>query len=80
MLDKLELRGLIRRERPPEDRRVVHVVLTDAGQKLIETLSEPLRQCHERQLGHLSRSDLKNLSNLLREAREIHETEQSVWR
>ncbi len=80
MLDKLEQRGFIRRERPPEDRRVVHVVLTDAGAALIESLSEPLRKCHEKQLGHLSRADLKSLSTLLRSARSVHEVEQSVWR
>jgi len=80
MLDKLEQRGLVHRERPPEDRRVVHVATTDAGMELLQTLSEPLRECHEKQLGHLSKADLKNLSALLRSARSAHETEQSVWR
>jgi DNA-binding MarR family transcriptional regulator len=80
MIDKLEQRGLIRRERLPEDRRVVHVVLTDAGVELLETLSEPLRDCHERQLGHLTKAELKSLSVLLQAARTVHETEASVWR
>jgi DNA-binding MarR family transcriptional regulator len=80
MIDKLEQRGLIRRERPPEDRRVVHVVLTEAGLDLIQTLSEPLRECHERQLGHLSRAELKSLSVLLKQARSVHERDDSVWR
>ena len=44
MLDKLERRGLIRRERPPEDRRVVHVVLSDDGAALVEKLQRPLRR------------------------------------
>jgi len=80
MLDKLEQRGLVRRERPPEDRRVVHVALTEAGVTLLESLSEPLRKCHEKQLGHLTKGELKNLSVLLRSARSVHETEESVWR
>ncbi len=80
MLDKLEQRGLIRRERPPEDRRVVHVVLTNAGAALIESLAEPLRECHEKQLGHLSKADLKNLSTLLKAARSVHEIDESVWK
>lgn len=79
MLDKLEQRGLIRRVRPPEDRRVVQAVLADAGRALIDELKEPLRQCHERQLGHLSRTELKTLSGLLRQARSIHESPESVW-
>ncbi|QDT55599.1 HTH-type transcriptional regulator MhqR [Caulifigura coniformis] len=79
MLDKLEQRSLVHRERPPEDRRVVHVGLTEAGVKLLEALSEPLRKCHEKQLGHLSKTDLKSLSTLLRSARSVHEGEQSVW-
>jgi DNA-binding MarR family transcriptional regulator len=80
MLDKLEQRELVRRERPPEDRRVVHVALTEAGARLLETLSEPLRACHEKQLGHLTKAELKNLSSLLRSARSPHESEGSVWR
>jgi DNA-binding MarR family transcriptional regulator len=80
MLDKLEQRGLVRRERPPEDRRVVHVALTDAGVKLLESLSQPLRECHEKQLGHLSKAELKSLSALLRSARSAHEADESVWR
>jgi DNA-binding MarR family transcriptional regulator len=80
MLDKLEQRGWIRRERPPEDRRVVHVVLTEAGTELLERLSEPLRECHEKQLGHLSKADLKSLSALLRSARSVHEADGSVWK
>lgn len=80
MLDKLEQRGLIARERPPGDRRVVHVRITPAGTSLVESLKEPLRECHERQLGHLSRAELKALSGLLRAARSPHEPDDSPWR
>ncbi|PWW47085.1 DNA-binding MarR family transcriptional regulator [Melaminivora alkalimesophila] len=31
LLDRLQAKGLCRRERSPQDRRVVHVVLTEAG-------------------------------------------------
>jgi len=80
MLDKLEQRGFIRRIRPPEDRRVVQVALEPPGLKLIDELQAPLRQCHERQLGHLSRTELKQLAGLLRTARSVHELEDSNWR
>ncbi len=33
-LDRLEGKGLVRRERSTEDRRVVHLVLTDEGRKV----------------------------------------------
>jgi MarR family 2-MHQ and catechol resistance regulon transcriptional repressor len=33
IVDKLEARGVVRRRRSAEDRRVVHVELTDAGQE-----------------------------------------------
>jgi DNA-binding MarR family transcriptional regulator len=80
LLDKLEHRGLIARDRPADNRRVVHVGITDAGRALLRELREPLRACHERQLGHLSRKELKDLSALLRAARQPHEDAASRWR
>jgi len=79
LLDKLEQRGLIARDRPAENRRMVRIGITDAGLELLEELSEPILECHSRQLGHLSRSQLQELSDLLRAAREPHEAEGSAW-
>ena len=80
MIDRLEERGLVRRERQTGDRRVVKVGITDAGLKLLAVIASPLADCHNRQLGHLSDADLKRLSALLREARRPHEPDGSVWR
>jgi DNA-binding MarR family transcriptional regulator len=80
MLDKLEQRGLIVRERPPDNRRVVRVGITEAGRLLLADLAEPLRRCHARQLGHLPAADLKRLAGLLRSARRQHEATDSSWR
>lgn len=80
MLDKLEQRGFIRRERDADDRRLVRVALTESGKKLIDELRVALRQCHERQLGHLSKAELKSLAELLRAARAPHEPPESIWR
>src|SRR5439155_20152310 len=61
MLDKLEQRGLIVRERNAENRRVVRVGITEAGLALLHEIAGPLRQCHARQLGHLMEEELKRL-------------------
>lgn len=79
MLDKLEARGLITRTRSTADRRAVLVGVTEAGLALLDQIAGPLRACHERQLGHLSTTDLKALTALLRKARGPHEPPGSPW-
>jgi DNA-binding MarR family transcriptional regulator len=79
MLDKLEARGLISRTRSTADRRAVLIGITDAGLKLLDDIAEPLQACHEMQLGHLSQTDLKSLTALLRRARAPHEPSDSPW-
>ena len=80
LLDKLADRGLIARDRPADNRRVVDVAITPAGVALLRELREPLRQCHLKQLGHLSRRQLDALAELLHKAREPHEHPASSWR
>src|SRR5947199_5855774 len=48
MLDKLEGRGLIARDRPADNRRVVDVAITEAGLTLLRAIAGPLRACHQR--------------------------------
>jgi DNA-binding MarR family transcriptional regulator len=79
LLDKLENRGLIERERSAENRRIVRVGVTEAGLLLLRELDAPLRACHARQLGHLSRGELRALVEMLREVRRPHETLDSDW-
>jgi DNA-binding MarR family transcriptional regulator len=79
MLDKLVERGLVERLRSETNRRVVEVRITESGSQLLEQISEPLRECHARQLGHLSAADLKQLCQLLRKARGPHESSDSHW-
>ena len=79
-LDKLAQRGLIERDRPAANRRVVDVKITAAGLELLKELRQPLRDCHRRQLGHLTQKELRELNALLRAARMPHENEQSSWR
>jgi DNA-binding MarR family transcriptional regulator len=79
LLDKLERRGLIARERPADNRRVVQVRITAAGLALLRELDGPVRDCHARQLGHLSAAQLKALAELLRLARQPHEEAEGHW-
>ena len=73
LLDKLEERGLIERDRPADNRRVVRIGITEAGLALLRELHDPLQECHARQLGHLSRRRLRELNALLHAARAPHE-------
>lgn len=79
MLDKLEQRDWIRRDRSSTDRRSVLIGITEAGLAVVEAIAEPLRLCHEKQLGHLPPDRLKKLVALLREARGPHEPDTSSW-
>jgi DNA-binding MarR family transcriptional regulator len=79
LLDKLADRGLITRERPPDNRRQVQVAISESGIALLDQIAEPLHECHARQLGHMSASELRQLVNLLRAARDPHETNAGHW-
>jgi DNA-binding MarR family transcriptional regulator len=79
LLDKLEERGLIARERPADNRRLVLIGLTDAGRALLAELDGPVRECHDRQLGHLPQEALRELVSLLQSARRPHEESSSPW-
>ena len=80
LLDRLADRGLVDRERPADNRRMVLVGITPGGIELLDNLAAEVRQCHERQLGHLDASEMRTLVDLLRRAREPHEPDGSEWR
>jgi len=80
LLDRLEVRSLIRRERRPENRRVVEVGLTDEGRVLLDLMAAEVRECARKQLGHLSDRELRTLIALLHKARAPHESDEGPWR
>ena len=69
LLDRLERRKLIERGRDPQDRRTVMAKITRDGLKMLARLDEPILQMHRRQLGHLGISRLRELAEILLEAR-----------
>jgi DNA-binding MarR family transcriptional regulator len=67
LLDRMEKRGLLTRERQTDDRRVVKTRITPAGLAALKTLDAPVREMHKKQFAHLSAAKLKTLSELLSE-------------
>lgn len=70
LIDRLEKVGLVSRQRSEEDRRVVRVSLTRAGEELLERLEGPLRELHQRLLAGFSAAELGEMSRLLGKARQ----------
>jgi DNA-binding MarR family transcriptional regulator len=71
VIDRMEEAGLVRRERPPDDRRVVKVFITSAG---LETL-QAARTVHRRGIQehfvqHLDPSELAALADTLENVRD----------
>ena len=79
LLDRLETRGLIARTRLSDNRRVVQVVLTEAGKALLDELADAVLDCAHRQLGHLDAEQQSRLTELLRAARRPHEEPEGEW-
>jgi DNA-binding MarR family transcriptional regulator len=70
LVDRMEARGLIRRERTKEDRRVVLITLADDGLELVNRIDGPLHQLLQKRLGHLGRQRLEQMIEILEALRE----------
>ena len=70
LLDRLEARKLIRRERGSQDRRVVISRITADGLELIETIDKPLAEFLKRHMGRAGRKKLGELIEILESIRE----------
>jgi len=79
MLDRLEQRQLIVRERRSENRRVVEIAITKQGLDLLDKMMQAVQAMHKRQLGHLNRTEQRNLTALLKRIREPHEDASCDW-
>jgi DNA-binding MarR family transcriptional regulator len=65
VVDRLECRGLLIRERDSEDRRVVRVSLTPAGQQLYEEASQTHTRSILERISSLSEAERAALQELL---------------
>jgi DNA-binding MarR family transcriptional regulator len=75
MLDRMEKRVWITRERQKDDRRVIKTRITTDGLKLLKKLDQPVHDLHRSQFGHMAANRLKLLAELLDELR----SRESAW-
>jgi DNA-binding MarR family transcriptional regulator len=69
LLDRLEARELIVRERRREDRRVVVGRITGPGLELLQTIDKPLAGFLKRRMGRIGKKDLERLIAILESLR-----------
>src|SRR6267142_5365757 len=67
LLDRMEKRGLITRERQFDDRRVVKTRITSEGLDILRKLDAPVQDLHRRQFRDISGDRLKVLAAALEE-------------
>ncbi len=65
LLDKLEARGLLTRERQRADRRVVKTRISETGLGILSELDEPIAALHHRQFQHLGARRQREIVALL---------------
>jgi len=66
MIDRLEAKGLIHRERCSEDRRLVYLELTEQGRAAFPRMREISRAVHNRFLAGFTKAEARQLESLLR--------------
>jgi DNA-binding MarR family transcriptional regulator len=67
LLDRMEKREMITRQRQSDDRRVVKVRITSGGLELLKRLEAPVHELHKRQFAHMRAGRVKTLADLLEE-------------
>ncbi|MFN0059991.1 MAG: MarR family winged helix-turn-helix transcriptional regulator [Planctomycetota bacterium] len=65
LVDRLEERGYVTRERQRADRRVIRIVIATRGLDLLKGLDQPIADLHKRQLGGVGKKRLRELNELL---------------
>lgn len=73
MIDRLEGKGLVRRERRGDDRRCVQCHITEPGLALLETLDRPVSQFDRRAMRTLDSRELERFADMLDRVRRAHE-------
>jgi DNA-binding MarR family transcriptional regulator len=69
LLERLEARSFITRQRDTRDRRIVSTKITAEGMKILKELDKPVLELHRRQFAHMPEAKLTQLLDLLEQAR-----------
>lgn len=78
LVDRLVEKGLVKRDRSPEDRRVVQVVLTDEGREAHEAAMEGPAAFAKRVLKGLNAEEQEALATLMKKVAERIEAEKKA--
>jgi DNA-binding MarR family transcriptional regulator len=73
LLDRMDARGLLLRERGSEDRRVVITRISPAGLALVDSIDRPLRAMNKSKLGKFEPGALAELITCLERVRQAFE-------
>ena len=68
VLDRMEERGFVRRERDSQDRRIYRIWLTDSGRELENILPDIVADLHEETWNGVSKRERDIFSQLLNQA------------
>jgi DNA-binding MarR family transcriptional regulator len=71
LLDRLEARGLLNRERSKEDRRVVVTKISAEGLVLLRSMDAPLRKLLRDRMGRMGKASLESLIGQLEQVRDL---------
>jgi MarR family transcriptional regulator, 2-MHQ and catechol-resistance regulon repressor len=69
VIDKLEQKGLLNRKACPDDRRAIHVALTDAGMDLMNIIMPKHQELIDDMFGSLDHDEDEKLVKLLKKVR-----------
>jgi DNA-binding MarR family transcriptional regulator len=78
ILNRLEQKGLVTRERDTKDRRIVFVRLTDEGRNLIRNAPTPLQDSLSKALQQLSEENLAHITGALEQLVSMMEIEEKL--
>jgi len=65
LVDRLELKGLLRRFRHPDDRRAYCLQLTEQGEKVVNSLWDSMKKCEDNVLSAFDNQEKELFLNLI---------------
>ncbi|MCL6433302.1 MAG: MarR family transcriptional regulator [Leptolyngbyaceae cyanobacterium HOT.MB2.61] len=71
IIDRLEQKGLVRREVPPDNRRCFRIVLTNEGEKVFEEVFPTHINHLKERFSQLSEEEIEQITATLRRVREL---------